>query len=132
MVSNASDAINRLRFEMLTNRDVHDPDAELAIHITADKDAKTITITDSGLGMTAEELSTNLGTIAQSGAREFIQAAQEGQGNITDIIGQFGVGFYSAFMVAETVTVISRSYLPEAEAAQWVSGGGRHVYRHAG
>ncbi|HLF90301.1 MAG TPA: molecular chaperone HtpG [Anaerolineales bacterium] len=124
IVSNASDALNRLRFEMLTNRDVHDPDAELAVHITADKDAKTITITDTGIGMTAEELTTNLGTIAQSGAREFIKAAQESQANLTDIIGQFGVGFYSAFMVAESVTVISRSYQPDAEAAQWVSSGG--------
>lgn len=124
LISNASDAINRLRFEMLTNQNVHQPDAELAIAITADKEAKTITITDTGIGMTAEELTTNLGTIAQSGAREFIQAAKESQNNLTDIIGQFGVGFYSAFMVAETVTVISRSYQPDAEAAQWESSGG--------
>ncbi len=124
LVSNASDAINRLRFEMLTNREVHDSDVELAIQITADKDAKTITITDTGIGMTTEELTTNLGTIAQSGAREFIQAAKENQASLTDIIGQFGVGFYSAFMVAETVTVISRSYRPEAAAAQWESSGG--------
>jgi len=124
LVSNASDALNRLRFEMLTNREIHDSDAELAIHITADKETKTITITDTGIGMTAEELTTNLGTIAQSGAREFIQAAQESQANLTDIIGQFGVGFYSAFMVADSVTVVSRSFRPEAEAAQWVSTGG--------
>ncbi len=124
LVSNASDALNRLRFEMLTNREVHDADVELAIQITADKDAKTITITDTGIGMTTEELTTNLGTIAQSGAREFIQAAKENQASLTDIIGQFGVGFYSAFMVAETVTVISRSYRPEAAAAQWESSGG--------
>ncbi|HNB51666.1 MAG TPA: molecular chaperone HtpG, partial [Anaerolineales bacterium] len=124
MVSNASDALNRLRFEMLTNRDVYQPDAELAITITADKDAKTITISDTGIGMTAQELTTNLGTIAQSGAREFIQAAKETQTNLTDIIGQFGVGFYSSFMVAESVRVVSRSYRPEAEAAQWDSSGG--------
>lgn len=124
MVSNASDALNRLRFEMLTNRDVYQPDAELAVTITSDKDAKTITITDTGIGMTAQELTTNLGTIAQSGAREFIQAAKETQTNLTDIIGQFGVGFYSAFMVAESVQVVSRSYRPDAEAAQWESTGG--------
>lgn len=124
LVSNASDALNRLRFEMLTNREVLDPDAELVITITADKDARTITVSDTGIGMTADELATNLGTIAQSGAREFIRAAQENQANLSDIIGQFGVGFYSAFMVAESVTVISRSYRPEAEAAQWFSTGG--------
>jgi len=78
LVSNASDALNRLRFEMLTNRDVLEPDAELEIRITADKDARILRISDTGIGMTAEELATNLGTIAQSGAREFIQAAKEG------------------------------------------------------
>lgn len=124
LVSNASDALNRLRFEMLTNRDVYQSDAELAITITADKEAKTITITDTGIGMTSQELTTNLGTIAQSGAREFIQAAKESQANLTDIIGQFGVGFYSAFMVAESVQVVSRSYRADAEAAQWESSGG--------
>ncbi len=123
LISNASDALNRLRFEMLTNREVHDPEAELAIHITADKDNKTITISDTGIGMTAEELETNLGTIAQSGAREFIKAAQENTANLSDIIGQFGVGFYSAFMVAQSITVTSRSYRPEAQAARWYSEG---------
>ena len=124
LVSNASDALNRLRFEMLTNRDVLDPDAPLEIRITADKDARTLTITDTGIGMTADELRTNLGTIAQSGAREFIQAAEEGTADLADMIGQFGVGFYSSFMVAEEVRVVSRSYRPDAEAAAWISTGG--------
>lgn len=124
LVSNASDALNRLRFEMLTNRDVLDPDAELEIRITADKEARILRIADSGIGMTEEELATNLGTIAQSGAREFIQAAKEGTENLSDIIGQFGVGFYSCFMVAESVRVVSRSYRKDAAAAAWVSSGG--------
>ena len=124
LISNASDALNRLRFEMLTNRDILEPDAELAIRISADKDARILRISDSGIGMTEAELATNLGTIAQSGAREFIQAAKEGTENLSDIIGQFGVGFYSCFMAAESVRVISRSYRKDAAAAAWVSGGG--------
>lgn len=121
LLSNASDALYRVQFEMLTNQDVLDPDAELAVHITADKDAQTITISDTGIGMTREELVENLGTIAHSGARsimERLEAVQRG-----GIIGQFGVGFYSAFVVADEVTVISRSYLPDAQAALWRSDG---------
>ncbi len=124
LISNASDALNRLRFEMLTNRDVLDSDAALEIRISADKDARLLRISDSGIGMTAEELTTNLGTIAQSGAREFIQAAKEGTENLSDIIGQFGVGFYSSFMVAESVRVTSRSFRKDADAAAWTSSGG--------
>ncbi len=123
LISNASDALNRVRFEMLTNREVHDPEAELSIRIRADKDARMLWVSDTGIGMTAEDLATNLGTIAQSGAREFIRAANEETENLADIIGQFGVGFYSSFMVAESVRVVSRSYLPEAEAAAWYSEG---------
>ncbi len=123
LLSNASDALNQVRFEMLTNRDVHDSEAELAIRILADKENRTLTVGDSGIGMTAQELTTNLGTIAQSGAKAFVEAAQENKENLTDIIGQFGVGFYSAFMVAESVTVVSRSYQPDAQAAQWYSEG---------
>lgn len=124
LISNASDALNRMRFELLTNREVLDPDAPLEIRITVDKDARLLRISDSGIGMTAEELANNLGTIAQSGAREFIQAAKTGTENLSDIIGQFGVGFYSSFMVAESVRVTSRSYRPEAAAAAWLSSGG--------
>jgi molecular chaperone HtpG len=122
LISNASDALYRVQFEMLTNHDVRDPEAELAIHVDGDDDARTVTIRDSGIGMTREELIENLGTIAQSGARAIMERLEAGQRS--DIIGQFGVGFYSAFVVADEVTVISRSYHPDAEAAQWRSSGG--------
>ena len=123
MISNASDALTRIDFEILTNRDVLDPDAELAIRIIPNSEEKTLTIEDSGIGMTEEELITNLGTIAQSGARDFLKAAREGGQNVSDLIGQFGVGFYSAFMVAEWIRVTSRSYQKDAQAAAWFSTG---------
>src|SRR4030066_1748614 len=123
LISNASDALTRMSFEMQKNRDILDPDVELAITITCDSQAGTLTISDTGIGMTSEELVENLGTIAHSGARAFITAAQEGMKNMSDIIGQFGVGFYSAFMVAEWIQVISRSFSPEAAAASWYCTG---------
>lgn len=123
LISNASDALTRIGFEMLTNREVLDAGVELAIHLQADPGENTLTITDTGIGMTAEELIENLGTIAHSGARAFIEAAKEGTANLSDIIGQFGVGFYSAFMVAEWIRVTSRSYRPGAQAASWYSTG---------
>jgi molecular chaperone HtpG len=121
LLSNASDALSRVQFEMLTNKDVLNPEVELEIRITADKDANTITISDTGIGMTRDELVENLGTIAKSGAREIMQRLEESQRG--SIIGQFGVGFYSAFVVADEVTVISRSYRTDAEAAMWRSSG---------
>lgn len=121
LLANASDATHRLQFELLTNREVHDPGAELAMRITADEDAKTITIADSGIGMTREELVEHLGTIAQSGVKALMEGLESGQRS--QLIGQFGVGFYSAFVVAEEVTVTSRSYRPDAEAATWQSRG---------
>lgn len=127
LISNASDAMTRMHFEMLTNQDVVDPDVPLAIHIevpeTAENEPKKLIIKDSGIGMTHDELITNLGTIAQSGAREFLAKLSEGQVDPGDVIGQFGVGFYSVFMVADEVRVVSRSYHKEAEAAAWVSDG---------
>ena len=123
LISNASDALNRIQFEMLTNHDVVDPDAELAIHIEADDEAKVITIRDSGIGMNRDEMVENLGTIAHSGARTFLENASQSQTTLEEIIGQFGVGFYSVFMVAEEVTVTSRSYRPQDHAAQWQSTG---------
>ena len=122
LISNASDALYRVQFEMLTNHAVLDPEAELAIRVSGDSEAKTVTITDTGIGMTREELIENLGTIAQSGARAVMERLEAGQRG--EIIGQFGVGFYSAFVVADEVTVISRSYRPEAQAAMWRSTGG--------
>jgi HSP90 family molecular chaperone len=126
LISNASDAINRMQFEMLTNRDVLDPEAEPAIWLEIDQEASTMTIKDSGIGMTREEMIENLGTIAQSGARAFLAHMSEEQKEQrgTDVIGQFGVGFYSVFMVADKVTVTSRSYRPDAEAVQWEATGG--------
>jgi molecular chaperone HtpG len=129
MLSNASDALNRIRFEMLTDKDVLDPKAELAIRITPDKEARTLTIQDTGIGMTRDEIIENLGTIAQSGARNFIEATKEKKLENLDlsrVIGQFGVGFYSVFMVAEWVRVTSRSYKPEAEAVSWYATGEDH------
>lgn len=124
LISNASDALTRLNFEMLTNRDVQDPDAELAIRITTDPEENTITIRDTGIGMTESEMIEDLGTIAHSGARTFLEAAQKGEKKITEIIGQFGVGFYSAFMAAEWIKVTSRSYRPDAVTTSWFSTGG--------
>ena len=128
LISNASDALTRMHFEMLTNRDVLDPDAELAIHIeipeVGEDEPRKITIKDSGVGMTKDELVTNLGTIAQSGAREFLARLDENDElDPSDVIGQFGVGFYSVFMVADEVRVLSRSYKKRAKAATWISDG---------
>jgi molecular chaperone HtpG len=123
LISNASDALNRIRFEMLTNRDVLEPDAELAIHIQADPEAGILTISDTGIGMTSEELAENLGTIAHSGVSAFIEASKDEETRLSEVIGQFGVGFYSIFMVADWVRVTSRSFRPQAEAAEWYATG---------
>ncbi|HUG33426.1 MAG TPA: molecular chaperone HtpG [Anaerolineales bacterium] len=123
LLSNASDALNRLRFEMVTNQNVIDPAAELKIHIKADKDSRTLVIQDTGIGMTRDEIIENLGTIAQSGARKFIEATKDRQVDLAQVIGQFGVGFYSVFMVADSVRVTSRSYRPDAEAVSWFATG---------
>ncbi len=122
LLSNASDALHRLQFEMLTNREVLDPEAELAITLDFNADAHTLTVADTGIGMTREELIENLGTIAHSGAMAFLQQLEAGQ-RPSDIIGQFGVGFYAVFMVADEVRVTSRSYRPDAEAWTWISRG---------
>jgi len=125
LISNASDAISRLNFELLTNKDVLDPDIEPKITIKINKDQKTITISDTGIGMDQDEIMQNLGTIAHSGAREFIEAAaKSGDSDLSNIIGQFGVGFYSAFMVSDKIEVISRSYDIADEPTHWVSDGG--------
>src|SRR5689334_21144962 len=123
LLSNASDALNRLRFEMVTNQDVLDPKAELSIHIKADKEARMLTIQDTGIGMTKEEIIENLGTIAQSGARKFLEVTKDKSTDLTQVIGQFGVGFYSVFMVADWVRVTSRSYKPDEKAVSWYATG---------
>ena len=124
LISNASDALNRAQFEMLTNHDVIDADKELAVTITVDSEAKTLTIADTGIGMNHDELIENLGTIAHSGAKTFLANAKEaGKASAEEIIGQFGVGFYSVFMVADEVTVSSRSYRADDQAWSWQSKG---------
>lgn len=123
LISNASDALNRVQFEMLTNHDVLDPEAELGVWIEVDEDAKTIAIRDTGIGMSREELISNLGTIARSGAAQFLTKVKENKEQVGDIIGQFGVGFYSVFMVASQIEVTTRSYRKEDEAVKWVSDG---------
>jgi len=123
LLSNASDALNRLRFEMVTNQNVLDPTAELSIHITAEKESRTLTIQDTGIGMTRDEIIEHLGTIAESGARKFMEATKGQTKDLAQVIGQFGVGFYSVFMVAESVKVTSRSFKPDAEAVTWYATG---------
>ena len=122
LISNASDAVDKLYFKSLTDTDVKLSKDELAIHVSFDKDARTITVSDSGIGMTKDELEKNLGTIAHSGSLEFKTENDKAQGDDVDIIGQFGVGFYSAFMVAKEVCVVSRAFGSD-EAWAWVSDG---------
>lgn len=121
LISNASDAIDKLYFKSLTDTDIKLTRADYAIFLHADKDTRTLTISDNGIGMTAEELEHNLGTIAKSGSYEF-KRDNDKQGDDVDIIGQFGVGFYSAFMVADRITVLSKPYGAEA-ATRWESTG---------
>ena len=122
LISNASDAVDKLNFKSLQDPSVKIDQGDLAIRVSFDKDARTITISDNGIGMTAEELERNLGTIAHSGSEEFKTENAEQQGSDVDIIGQFGVGFYSAFMVASHVKVVSRAY-GEDVAHVWESDG---------
>lgn len=122
LISNASDAVDKLNFKSLTNSDIKLDSSDLAIRISFDKDARTLTVSDNGIGMTAEDLERNLGTIAHSGSEEFKQENAESQGGDVDIIGQFGVGFYSAFMVASKVRVVSRAF-GEQTAHVWESDG---------
>ena len=124
LISNASDALTRMNFEMLTNSNVVDADAKPAIRIYPDKEANTLKIVDNGIGMNETEVKENLGTIAKSGARDFLEVAKDQPaGMVNDLIGQFGVGFYAAFMVAEWIEVDTRSYRPEDKAVKWRSNG---------
>ena len=124
IISNASDAIDKLCYLSLTDENVGLSREDFKIRITVDKDARTITVSDNGVGMSREEIESNLGVIARSGSHQFKEALGEGEQEKADIdvIGQFGVGFYSAFMVADQVTVVSRRY-GEDTAAKWESSG---------
>ncbi len=123
LVSNASDALEKLRHTQLTESVIHQPELPLEVRLSADEEAGTLTITDHGLGMTREELHENIGTIAHSGSKAFVRSLEESARKESALIGQFGVGFYSAFMVADEVKVYSRSWRPEAESLVWTSDG---------
>lgn len=123
LVSNASDALDKLRFAQSRGEAVRAPELESAISITLNKDAKTLCVADTGIGMTREDLLENLGTIARSGSEKFLQElAESGEGS-SNIIGRFGVGFYAVFMVADKVSVTSRSYKDGEGAWRWTSDG---------
>lgn len=120
LVSNASDAADKLRFEAVTNDELYEGDSDLKIRISFDKEAKTLTISDNGIGMTREEVVENLGTIAKSGTAQFMQNLTGDQKKDAQLIGQFGVGFYSAFIVADRVVVTTRKAGANAEeAVRW-------------
>src|SRR5581483_7066638 len=114
----------KLRFNQSSGKPILQPDLPPSISITTDDKAGTITITDTGIGMTHGELVENLGTIAHSGTKAFLKQLAEDKKPDVGLIGQFGVGFYSAFMVAKKVTVFSRSSVPEEQGWQWTSEGG--------
>lgn len=122
LISNASDACDKLRFEAISNDALYEGDSELAVVITADKDAKTLTISDNGIGMSHDEVVNNIGTIARSGTKAFLDSMTGDQKKDSHLIGQFGVGFYSSFIVADKVTVVTRR-AGEAGATRWESEG---------
>jgi TNF receptor-associated protein 1 len=123
LVSNASDALEKLRHTQLTEKEIHDDKLGLEINLTTDDKAKTLTLQDYGIGMTRTELVENLGTIAHSGSKQFLKALGEGDKKNANLIGQFGVGFYSAFMVAKSVKVYSRSWKTGEAGHVWSSDG---------
>jgi len=125
LISNASDACDKLRFEALDHPDLFEGDADLAIRVDYDADARTITVSDNGIGMNRDEVIANLGTIAKSGTREFFSQLTGDQQKDAHLIGQFGVGFYSSFIVADKVTVETRrAGDPPGDGVRWVSDGG--------
>jgi len=123
LISNASDALEKIRLKQLTENSVYQGDLPLEINISTDEEAKTLTISDHGIGMTREELTENLGTIARSGSKEFLKSLKEKGDENASVIGQFGVGFYSAFMAAEKVEVYTHSWDELAENLVWSSDG---------
>ena len=124
LISNASDACDKLRFEGINHPEYYENDPDLHVRVSLDKEAKTITISDNGIGLTAQEAIDNLGTIAKSGTKDFMSKLSGDQKSDAQLIGQFGVGFYSGFIVAEKITVESRrAGEPESDAVRWISGG---------
>jgi molecular chaperone HtpG len=124
LISNASDAADKLRFEALSDNTLYGSDADLRIRVSFDKTARTITVSDNGIGMSREEVIANIGTIAKSGTREFFQSLTGDQARDARLIGQFGVGFYSSFIVADRVTLVTRrAGAPAGQAVRWESEG---------
>ncbi len=124
LISNASDAIDRARFEALKDPSLLEDSPEWKIKLLVDKDARTLTIRDNGIGMTAEEVEKNIGTVANSGTKHFLESLKAGKEELPpELIGQFGVGFYSAFMVADQVTLLTRRAGDKANGTRWVSQG---------
>ncbi len=122
LISNASDAADKLRFEAVTNGNLYEGDSDLNIRITFDKDARTVTIADNGIGMSREEVIENIGTIAKSGTKEFLANMTGDEAKDANLIGQFGVGFYSSFIIADKVTLTTRRAASKT-AVQWESTG---------
>ncbi len=123
LISNASDALNKARLKKLTSDTILDPDLELEIRISIDKTNKTLTISDSGIGMSKKELMENLGTIAKSGTENFLKALEEGENDSSELIGMFGVGFYSAFLVSDKVEVVTKGISTKSTGWKWSSDG---------
>jgi molecular chaperone HtpG len=124
LVSNASDACDKLRFEAMTDQALFESDGELKIRVTFDKAARTVTVADNGIGMSRDEVIANIGTIAKSGTREFFKSLTGDQAKDAHLIGQFGVGFYSSFIVADRVTLVTRRAGMGAEhGVRWESDG---------
>ena len=124
LISNASDACDKLRFEALTSKDLFENDAELKIRVGFDKAARTITVADNGIGMSRDEVIANIGTIAKSGTREFFKALTGDQAKDAHLIGQFGVGFYSSFIAADKITLVTRrAGLGAEHGVRWESTG---------
>src|SRR5437016_1745070 len=108
LISNASDAIDKLRFDALSKPELYENDSDFKIRVAYDKEARTITVSDNGIGMDRQDVIKNIGTIAKSGTREFFQSLTGDQQKDANLIGQFGVGFYSSFVVADRVTLVTR------------------------
>nr|MDJ0864431.1 ATP-binding protein [Gammaproteobacteria bacterium] len=124
LISNASDAADKLRFEALSDDGLYEGQGELRIWVSFDKDTRTVTVKDNGIGMSRQEVMDNIGTIAKSGTRQFFEALTGDQARDSQLIGQFGVGFYSSFIVADKVTVMTRRAGVGAEhGVRWESNG---------
>jgi molecular chaperone HtpG len=124
LISNASDACDKLRFEALANDKLYDGDTSLSIRVDLDKDARTVTVTDTGIGMTRDDVVDNIGTIAKSGTRQFFESLTGDEAQDSQLIGQFGVGFYSAFIIADKVMLTTRrAGLGPEHGVRWISSG---------